>query len=196
MPLPDWLPRPEQHVLAPSRAWNWAADREQVQALASLAGDRRSDALRWLEGALPVLVDASHSLANVGAPSAFLHRDVRSDNLRWVGKQLRLFDWPHAGAGPGESDAVEFAQSVAAEDGPAPEQVMASYGERAPVRSDVVDGVVASVAGYLAERAWGPDIPGLPRLRALQRRQLVVTLAWASRCLGLSQPDWLERVPT
>ncbi|HET6317800.1 MAG TPA: hypothetical protein VFG86_15195, partial [Chloroflexota bacterium] len=58
-------------------------------------------------------------------------------------------------------------------------------------REDVLDTVVAAVAGYFASRAWRPDIPGLPRLRPFQRQQLRVTLAWAARRLQLPAPFWL-----
>lgn len=103
-------------------------------------------------------------------------------------------DWPHVGVGPAEYDVAAFAQSVTTEDGPAPEQVMAWYADRAPVRLAVLDAAVAALAGYFADQAWQPDIPGLPRLRAFQRRQLAVTLAWASRRLALPDPTWLRGI--
>jgi hypothetical protein len=176
--------------------WRWAEDRQQLHALANLAGDLRLAAVRWLEDTIPVLAGVSGGLADVGAPSAFLHRDMRSDNLRWTSNRLRLVDWPHVGLGPAEYDAVAFAQSVAAEEGPEPEQVLAWYAERVPVRPQVVDASVAALAGFFADQAWRPDIPGLPRLRTFQRRQLEVTLAWASRRLHLPEPTWLHRVRT
>jgi hypothetical protein len=194
--LPSWLPRPERYLLTEARLWRWAEDRQQLEALANLAGDLRADAIRWLDAAVPVLAGASRGLADVGAPFVFLHRDLRSDNLRWTGNRLRIVDWPHAGVGPAEDDAITFAQSVAAEGGPEPEQVLAWYAERMPVRSEVVDATAAALAGYFAEQAWQPDIPGLPRLRAFQRRQLVVTLAWAGRRLRLAEPSWLHGVST
>ncbi|HVC32528.1 MAG TPA: phosphotransferase [Chloroflexota bacterium] len=190
--FPDWLPPPERHLLTEARLWEWTRQAADLQALANLAGDRSDEALRWLESARPVLQQASRSLGEVVGESVLLHRDVRSDNLRWVAGKLRLLDWPHVGVGPAESDVVEFAQSVTVEGGPEPETVLGWYAERAPVRPAVLDGVVASVAGFFAEAAWRPEIPGLPRLRPFQQRQLQVTLAWASRRLGLPRPDWLE----
>lgn len=190
--LPAWLPRPERHLLTTARLWEWTRQASDLQALASLAGDRSDEVLAWLEAALPVLQRASRALADVAGESVLLHRDVRSDNLRWVHGKLYLLDWPHAGVGPAEADAVEFAQSVTAEGGPAPETVLGWYAERAPIRPEVVDGVVAALAGFFAEAAWRPEIPGLPRLRGFQRRQLQVTLAWASRRLGLDEPTWID----
>jgi thiamine kinase-like enzyme len=193
-PLPHWLPRPEQRLPLLDRLWLWMEDPDQVRAVADLAGDFSNEAIRWLEAAAPILARASRGLVDAGPPVAFLHRDVRSDNLRWANGRLRLVDWPHVGVGPAEYDAAAFAQSVAAEDGPEAEQVMAWYAERAPVRPAVLDAAVATLAGFFAGEAWQPEIPGLPRLRPFQRRQLRVTLAWASQRLGLPDPTWLSGV--
>ncbi|HVC35756.1 MAG TPA: hypothetical protein VNL16_19785 [Chloroflexota bacterium] len=192
--LPAWLPGPKRHLLTPARLWEWTRQESDFQALANLAGERSDEARRWLESALPALRRASRTLAEVGGESVLLHRDVRSDNLRWVAGRLRLLDWPHAGVGPAEADAVEFAQSVTVEGGIAPETVLGWYAERALVRPEALDGVVAALAGFFAEAAPQPDIPGLPRLRPFQRRQLQVTLAWASRRLGLDEPTWLAAI--
>jgi hypothetical protein len=192
--LPDWLPRPDQHLLTDARLWRWADDPQALQNVASLAGAESADAMRWLREAAPSLVSASNSLRDAGGPVALAHRDVRSDNLRWVGGRLRLFDWPHVGVGPAEDDAAMFAQSVTAEGGPDPDTVMEWYGERAPLRPKILVGALASIAGFFADQAWRPEAPGLPRLRAFQRRQLWVTLNWASQRLHLPEPEWLDAV--
>ena len=57
-----------------------------------------------------------------------------------------------------------------------------------------IDAAVAGIAAYFADRAWRPPIPGVPRVRAFQRRQLKVSLAWAARLLDLPEPRWLEAV--
>ena len=63
-----------------------------------------------------------------------------------------------------------------------------------PLRKVHVDAAVAGIAAYFADRAWRPPIPGVPRVRAFQRRQLKVSLAWAARLLDLPEPRWLEAV--
>jgi thiamine kinase-like enzyme len=163
--------------------------------VAELAAGRAREALRWLDAAVPTLASASIGIVQADPPFAFLHGDTRSDNLRWVKGHLYLLDWPHVSIGPPEHDAAAFAQSVMAEGGPESEEVMAWYAGVAPVRQEVLDGAVASLAGFFADAAWREDIPGLPRLRAFQRRQLRVTLAWAARRLNLPHPAWLEAVP-
>jgi len=154
-------------------------------------------AMRWLEAATPTLTQAARSLDTIGPPHAFLHRDTRSDNLRWTPGGLRLVDWPHVGVGPPEEDVAAFAQSVTTEGGPLPEQVMDWYAERILVRPFVLDAAVADLAGFFADQAWRPAIPGLPRLRSFQRAQLSVTLAWTARRLDLPSPTWLNpRLPS
>ena len=101
--------------------WKRLLDEEDLPVVADLAGDQaRPAALEWLESAAPILARVSRDLVAANPPFAFLHRDARSDNLRWLDGRLRLFDWPHVGVGPAEFDAAAFAQSVTAEDGPRP----------------------------------------------------------------------------
>ena len=192
--LPSWLPRPEQQLMTESRLWESVAGGGGPRPIAELAGERTAEALRWFDAALPTLVRAAHRIATLGCPYAFLHGDTRSDNLRWVDGRLRLVGWPHVGVGPAEYDAPAFAQSVAAEGGPEPEQVMAWYQERAPARPEALDAAVAALGGFFADQAWRPEIPGLPRLRSFQRRQLRVTLAWAARRHRLPEPTWLSGI--
>jgi hypothetical protein len=71
---------------------------------------------------------------------------------------------------------------------------MGWYAEVMPLRRSYVDAAVAGIAGYFADRAWRPPIPGVPRVRAFQRRQLKVSLAWAARLLALPEPAWLAAV--
>jgi hypothetical protein len=57
-----------------------------------------------------------------------------------------------------------------------------------------LDAAIAGIAGYFADRAWRAAVPGLPRIRSVQRRQLKATLAWAARHFGLPEPAWLAAV--
>lgn len=191
--LPAWLPRSQLQLFA-ERFWDDAADSDSLQPVVALAGERAEAAVRWLQTAAPVLSHACRESLGIDSPSLFIHGDLRSDNLRWRQGRLRLFDWPHVGVGAPEYDAAAFAQSVTVEGGPEPEQIMAWYAERMPVRAQVLDASVAALAAYFADRGWQPELPGLPRVRAFQRAQLRVTLAWAARRLGLPGPSWLSDV--
>jgi hypothetical protein len=191
--FPRWLQR-DQHLEFVGFWRAIAADREAFDRLAGAAGHRRADAAAWLRQNLDALAGAEPPLANVGRPFALLHFDTRSDNIRLAGDLLRMFDWPFACVGPVEFDLAAFAQSVESEAGPAAERVVGWYQEVLHVREDVLLASVAAIAGYFADRAPRPDLPGLPRLRSVQRRQLKASLAWAARELRLPAPDWLSAV--
>ncbi|MBI5877927.1 MAG: aminoglycoside phosphotransferase family protein [Chloroflexi bacterium] len=192
--LPAWLPQPAENLSREANRWVVLAATNGAQSLAGLAGRQRTAAGRWLDLALPSLIHAARGISATASPHVLMHGDIRSDNLRWSDGRLHLFDWPHAGVGPAEYDAAAFAQTVTVEGGPAPEEIMAWYSERAPVRTDVLDASVAAIAGFFADQAWRPEIPGLPRLRRFQRQQLAVSLAWAARRLRLPDPTWLRHV--
>jgi hypothetical protein len=72
--------------------------------------------------------------------------------------------------------------------------VLADYESVLPVRGGYLDASIAGIAGYFADRAWRPPVPGLPRIRQVQRKQLKATLAWAARRFGLPEPSWLAAV--
>lgn len=189
---PRWLPRDQHRDFA--SFWSRLARAGELARTAGLAGRRSAEARDWLARAVPRLRRASERLRRLRGTWAFLHFDTRSDNIRLHGPLLRVFDWPFASVGPAEFDLAAFAQSVAAEGGPAPEVVLASYAEVLPLREAALDASVAAVAGYFADRAWRPPLAGLPRLRSIQRRQLKAALAWAARRLELPEPQWLTVV--
>ena len=189
-PFPPWL-RPGRDVLRRnSGLWDELARTGEIEQVPALAADR-DGAERWLAAALPSLSASARTLVDAPDPYALLHSDIRSDNLRWRGGRLTLFDWPHAFAGPPEYDLVEFAQSVTVEGGPPPEHVAATYAERRSLRVEVLTAAICALAAFFADAAWREPIPGLPRLRRFQQQQLAVTLAWAARLLDLPPPDRL-----
>ena len=191
-PLPRWLSRTGHHELA--GLWRSLSDSGELAKTAALARRRVAEAREWLDVALPLLRQTAERLVRLRAPHSLVHGDTRSDNTRLQGEQLRMFDWNFAGVGPHEFDAAGFAQATEAEGGPSAERTMDWYAEVMPIRDTYVDASVAGIAGYFADRAWRPPIPGVPRVRAFQRRQLVVSLAWAARRLDLPEPRWLAGV--
>ena len=191
--LPRWLTR--EQYLEHTSFWSRLARTGEIRQTASLARERRAAAASWLADALPTLRRAEAALERVRAPYVLLHLDTRSDNVRLIGERFVMFDWPFASIGPAEFDVAAFAQAVAAEGGPGPERFVGWYEEVLPLRAAALDVSIAGVAGYFADRAWRPAIRGLPRLRAIQRRQLKVSLPWAARRLGLPDPGWIDAVP-
>ncbi|MDQ3096957.1 MAG: phosphotransferase, partial [Chloroflexota bacterium] len=191
--LPRWLPRKEHHDFA--GIWRSLSEGGELAQTAALARRRADEAREWLDVALPLLRENAERLGHLRPPHSLLHFDTRSDNVRLHGDQLRIFDWNFASVGPHEIDAAAFAQATEAEGGPRAERIMDWYAEVLPLRDAHLDASVAGIAAYFADRAWRPPIAGVPRVRAFQRRQLKVSLAWAARRLGLPDPAWLTSVP-
>jgi hypothetical protein len=188
--LPAWLERPPQ--LFGEASWDLVAkETDGFRTVVALAGAHMEEAQAWLAAAHPALARAGDRAATVAGPYALLHLDTRSDNLRFRGGRLALFDWPWAGVGRPEFDVAAFAQSVTVEGGVAPEQVVAWYAERLSLRAEALDAAVARLAAFFAMHAGQPEVPDLPRLRSFQRQQMAVVLPWAARRLGLPEPAWV-----
>lgn len=188
--LPAWIPRVSQHTAK----LNWhrvARNTSGLEAIAVTAGDRNKEAYNWLQSVFPLLSSLTEDMAGLPGSPVLLHGDVRSDNLRLVGGNLRLFDWPFVTVGTAEWDLVEFAQTVRVEGGPGPEKVVDWYSQRYPVNPETLTAYISWWAAFFAERFWQPEIPGLPRLRPFQRQQLRVLLDWLARQFSLAEPDWL-----
>ncbi len=191
--LPDWLPGPQAQI---PRGWpqRVVAESDGFRAVAELAVGHEREALDWLRMAIPRLIQLAETAPNLPGPYALLHGDTRSDNLRFRDGRLYLFDWPSTEIGRSEFDLVGFAQSVTVDGGVAPEQVVAWYEERLPLRADAMDAAVAWLTLFFADLAWRPPIPGLPRLRSFQRQQLTVMLMWAARRLRMPEPAWATAI--
>ena len=174
--------------------WGELAKARDLDRVASLARRRKDEAREWIDVALPVLRQLEDGLAKTKPPFALLHFDTRSDNTRLHGELLRIFDWPFASVGPAEFDVTAYAQGVTADGGPEPERVLAWYEEVLPLRADAIDSSLAGISGFFADRSWKPEIPGLPRVRSFQRRQLKTCLAWTARRWDLPEPRWLDAV--
>ena len=190
--LPRWLSRREHQDFA--GIWRSLSESGELTRTAGLARRRAEEAREWLDVALPQLRDNAERLGRLRAPHSLLHFDTRSDNTRLQGEQLRMFDWNFASVGPHEIDAAAFAQATETEGGPSAELIMTWYAEVLPLRDSHLDASVAGIAGYFADKAWRPPIPGVPRVRSFQRAQLKVSLAWAARRLALPEPRWLAAV--
>lgn len=189
--LPRWISHTQHREFADY--WRrLGADKAALDRLAGLTATSRREATRWLTESIGSLAEAERALENAGPPFALLHFDTRSDNIRLQGDLLRIFDWPMVSAGPLEFDLAAFAQSIEAEGGPSCEDVVDWYAEVLPFGRETLVGAVAGISGYFADRAPRPTLPGLPRLRAIQRTQLVASLGWAARLLKLPAPAWLD----
>ena len=192
-PLPRGLSRTQHRRFG--MFWGNAGKTWELSNAATVAGRRADEAEEWLSVVLPTLRAAERDLVRAKPPFVALHFDTRSDNFRLVGDRLVMFDWPWASAGPAEFDLAAFAQGVNAEHGPDPERIVGWYQQVLRLRERELTGSIAGIAGYFTFAAWRPPLPGLPRLRSIQRKQLRASIAWAARHFDLPEPRWLATVP-
>ncbi|HLF72518.1 MAG TPA: aminoglycoside phosphotransferase family protein [Dehalococcoidia bacterium] len=160
-------------------AWTWGALHDNVDAFLKLGLCSRD----WLEANLPALEEAARAVTFEG--DDFVHFDIRSDNVCFVGDRAVFVDWNGASQGNGELDLAALAPSLYAEGGPLPEVTLPNAPHWASL-----------VAGYLAARAGLPPIPNAPRVRNIQLAQLKTALPWAARALGLPPLDGPNAPPT
>jgi aminoglycoside phosphotransferase (APT) family kinase protein len=167
-PPPDGLPR-----ISDERDWlnGWELVAEDAGPILS-TGLCSAD---WLEHALPALLETGRTCLLEG--EAFLHLDVRSDNLCLRDGHAVLVDWNLAHVGNPVLDIVAWLPSLKLEGGPDPWELVADS-----------QGFAALMAGYFAGHAGLPPPPTAPRVREFQRRQAEVALPWAAGELGLPQP--------
>jgi hypothetical protein len=132
---------------------------------------------RWLEGALPELLESSRAAPLDGG--SLLHFDVRADNLclRPDGRAV-LVDWNWTSVGNPALDVAGWLPSLHADGGPPP----------ADVAPDLPPGLAAVVAGYFCAHAARPPIPTAPGVRTVQLRQARTALPWVAAILGLPPP--------
>ena len=159
--------------IAAEREWlnGWELVAEDAEALFSTGLCSQP----WLEAALPSLLETGRTCVLEG--EAFLHLDVRSDNLCLREGRAVLVDWNLAHVGNPLLDIVAWLPSLKLEGGPDPWELVPDS-----------QGFAALLAGFFASRAGLPPPPTAPRVREFQRRQAEVALPWAARELGLPPP--------
>jgi hypothetical protein len=164
-PLPPKTPPASDEF---SKFGDWSAVSADPAAFIS-TGIRSQE---WLDRNVEAL-----SAAALAAPidgEAFLHFDVRSDNVCFRDGNAILVDWNWACTGRAELDVACWLPSLADEGGPKPWEMLPGAG-----------GYAALLAGVWAKVVGLPPPPTAPTVRDLQRRQLEVALAWAERELDL-----------
>jgi hypothetical protein len=149
------------------------------RTLAAEAVDAPMDA--WCRDRLDDLVAAESRWEQVTVGDGLIHGDVRSDNVLLTDDGRVVFvDWTSTCTGAAWFEVLALLPSVELEGGGTPESVLARVGLD-DLDADATVPVVAAIAGYFVERGRLPDPPGLPTVRAFQRAQGAVTIAWLRR---------------
>lgn len=127
----------------------------------------------WFDSSINTILEVVATASVSG--DALVHYDVRSDNLCLLDDRVVLIDWSGTCRGRADFDVHCFAQTLAFEGGPPPDEVL----------PDADPALVALITGYFARNATQPTIPSAPHVRTVQRKQLDVCLPWMSRLLDL-----------
>jgi hypothetical protein len=168
---PPEAARPIDDVLGDIReGWNEIrADPEPVLARAFCSRT-------WLREHLDVLEAAADEATIAG--DAFVHADMRSDNLCFVDGRALIVDWNWASRGAPVFDVAAWLPSLATEGGPEPWEVSREAGRYA-----------ALLAGFFVAHSVRPPIPQAPHVRALQEANGRAALRWTARVLDLPEPE-------
>ncbi|WP_018628519.1 phosphotransferase [Niabella aurantiaca] len=129
---------------------------------------------RWFLASVDALT-AAESLADESG-SHFVHGDVRSDNICFVGQKVVFVDWSHAARGSSRTDLARLLPALCLEGGPDPAAVIPDGGSAAAAAC----AVHLSRMRYEAMPAW---------LKTVFAKLVAIELKWAADCLGLEQPD-------
>lgn len=146
-----------------------------------LAGEPDAVEDAWCRAHLDDLVALEARWAESASGDCLLHGDLRSDNvLVDATGDVTFVDWTSACVGSSWFDVACMLPSVELEGGGPPESVLAlaGLGDLDPA---TLLPVVVAITGYFTNGERQPDPPGLPTLRAFQRAQGAVTLAWLRR---------------
>jgi thiamine kinase-like enzyme len=128
----------------------------------------------WLARALPTVLAAADAAPVEGED--LLHLDVRSDNLCFRDGVALLVDWNWCVVGNADFDLAAWLPSLALEGGPQPWEVLPDAG-----------GLAAFLAVIWASVVGLPPPATAPTVRAMQRSQLEVALAWCERELSIEE---------
>ncbi|WP_425953503.1 hypothetical protein [Xylanimonas sp. McL0601] len=119
---------------------------------------------------------------------SLVHGDLRGDNALVEqgpdGLTAVAVDWPNAARGAAFVDVVGMLPAVRLEGGPEPEDVLAAHPLRPGTDQGAVTVFLAALTGYFLASSLRPPPPGIPHVRAFQRAQGEVCVAWLRRRLG------------
>jgi len=136
------------------------------------------DRIAELELEAPAAVEGAH----------LVHADMRGDNALLVGHGAEVralaVDWPYAARGAAFCDLVGMLPATHVEGGPPPEEALRRRPLPPGTDEDAVTAFLASMTGYFVHSSLLAPPPAIPHLRAFQRAQGEVCIAWLRRRLG------------
>ena len=132
----------------------------------------------WLDRCAVALAEAEAGVDLAG--DRLVHGDIRSDNVCLAGRGAVFVDWSHASRGNAAHNLASVLPSLHLEGGPPPFDVMPDGGNWAALAAG---SLVVRTVNDPAAPAW---------LRHVLVRLIAISLAWATRALGLPEPGGAE----
>ncbi|QAY71264.1 phosphotransferase family protein [Xylanimonas protaetiae] len=142
----------------------------------------------WVAKNLDRLAGLASGAADAVRGPGLVHGDLRGDNAlvdHRAGRATAVaVDWPNAARGAAYVNVVGMLPAVVLEGGPAPEGVLAAHPLPPGTDDEAVTAFLALETGYFLSSSLRPPPPGIPHVRAFQRAQGEVCVAWLRRRLG------------
>lgn len=143
-----------------------------------------ADRVRTANGRRAFVKAVSPAQNERSAGDTLVHMDIRADNLLLrPDNGVTIVDWPWACIGPAWLDTLLLSINVRLYGGHDTDALL--VGRSAVTGADPGDlvAVLTAFAGFFADAARQPSPAGLPTLRAFQRAQADVLLAWLCELL-------------
>lgn len=138
----------------------------------------------WVAEHLGQLAELSADWAGAAAGSALGHGDARADNMVRSGGRLLLVDWPYAVSAAPWLELLCFLPSAELEGAGSAAAIWDAHPLGQAADPDRATAVLAGLTGYFVYSSVQPPPVGVPHVRAYQRAQGEVALAWLRRRLG------------
>lgn len=138
----------------------------------------------WVAEHLTDLARLSASFAERTTGTNLVHLDVRRDNMVRLRGRVLLVDWPYAAVGAPWVDLLAQLPSLVLEGAGDAATIWAGAGVSEGVAEDDVTTVLTGLVGYFVHSSVQPPPPGVPHVRAFQRAQGDIGLAWLRQRLG------------
>jgi hypothetical protein len=159
---------------APGRKWMRPRDEAKVRTeFLALFEDGEA----WLARNLQRLIALQEKAAAVSAPEGLLHGDLRMDNV--IGG-ARAVDWPNACRGPVIFDLLFLCAGLEAEGAGMIEDFL-NVCPGPKTKPEDAHAVAAAISGMLADQARRAVPEKMPRLRWVQKSQLLALLKFLAR---------------
>ena len=131
----------------------------------------------WLQENIEYLIRAEKSSDITG--ENFIHGDIRSDNICFLGSEPKFVDWSNSCIGNKNFDLINFLPTLYLEGGPNPYENLSDAGNE-----------VISLCGSHIERLKNKNLPYW--LKNVFRKLIIIELEWSAKSIGIDKPDGIN----